>query len=93
MDFRSALLVPKPSMAGIPTDLNSLMTCKIILMKPNQNKNIVEEKALLETVFKEMWVSKHMYVPIHVCTHIFIQAQVCISTLTTYRQAKQHTFN
>lgn len=93
VDFRSALLVQKPPMAGIPTDLNSLMTCKIILMKPKQNKNLVEEKALLETVYKEMWVSKHMYVRIYACTHIFIQAQVCNSILSTYRQAKQHTFN
>lgn len=74
-----------------PTDLNGLMTCKIILIKPNQNKNLVEEKAVLETVYKEMWVCKHMYVYTHVCIHIFIQAQVCIPTLSTYRQAKQHT--
>lgn len=80
-------------MAGIPTDLNSPVTCKIILLKSKQNKNLVEEKAQLETVYKEMWVSKHTYVYIHVCIHIFIQAQVCISTLSTYRQAKTHTFN
>lgn len=83
--FRSGLLVQKPSMAGIPTDLNRLMTCKIILMKPNQNKTLVEEKALLETVYEEMWVSKHMYVYIHVGVYIFIQARACISTLSAYR--------
>lgn len=54
-------------------------------MKPNQNKTLVEEKALLETVYEEMWVSKHMYVYIRVGVYVFIQARACISTLSTYR--------
>lgn len=86
--FRSGLLVQKPSIAGIPTDLKQSndMQNNINETKPkqNQNKYLVEEKALSETVYKEMWVSKDMYVYIHVCVHIFIQAQVCISALSTY---------
>lgn len=71
--FGVHLLVQNPFLAGLPIDLKSNDTQNNINEK---KKPSLQDRTLLDTLHKKMWMCKHVHVYIHIWIHIFICARV-----------------
>lgn len=87
--FGARLLVQNPFLAGLPIDLKSNDDTQNNINE--KKKPSLQDRTLLDTLHKEMWMCKHVHVYIHIWIHIFYMCtSLFLHWVPTYRKNYTH---